>query len=411
MGMNTDKVMPLWTPGDPFIESTHLRKYQQWLKKYKGRSFRDYSELWQWSIDYPGEFWQTVWDYFQIKSHTPHKNTMSSDEMPFVTWFEGASVNYAEHIFRMYSDEYPAIIFQSERHSAREISWSEMKDKVSRIRSFLVDSGVKKGDRVVAFLPNIPEATYTFLATISLGAIWSSCSPDFGMHSVVDRFEQIKPSVLFAVDGYQYNGKPYNKLDVVTQVVDNIASLTTVVLIPYLNDDLSDHKVDKSISWAKVLEHKAAALEFETIPFEHPIWVLYSSGTTGRPKAITHTHGGVLLEHLKYLAFHNDVHVGEKFFWFSTTGWMMWNFVQASLLVGATIVLYDGSPGYPSLNVLWEMADQCKIQHFGTSAPYLVACMKAELNPSETLQLKHSWGHRCVYCFYRRKSVGACLCG
>jgi acetoacetyl-CoA synthetase len=360
-----------------------MADYMRWLKKNKGLDFKDYPSLWKWSAEQIGDFWESIWEYFSVISHTPYQSVLEGSEMPGFQWFKGATINYAEHIFRNKTDAHPAIIFQSERQALVEISWREMERQVASLQAYLQSAGVKKGDRVVAFLPNIPEATYAFLATCSLGAIWSSCSPDFGASSVLDRFAQIEPKVLIAVDGYQYGGKSFDKTAVVKELVEKLPTLERVVLLPYLNPDAQASDIPKAVSWQDTFRADAPELAFEPVPFEHPIWVLYSSGTTGIPKAITHSQGGVLMEHLKYLAFHNDVHPGERFFWFSTTGWMMWNFVQASFLMGATIVLYDGSPGYPTLNVLWEFSEKARIHHFGTSAPYLVACMRQGIHPGK----------------------------
>lgn len=363
------------------MNSSRMADYMRWLKKNKGLDFKDYPSLWKWSAEQIEDFWESIWEYFQVISHAPYQSVLEGDEMPGYKWFRGSTLNYAEHVFRNRTEAHPAIIFQSERQPLVEISWREMERQVASLRAYLQSMGVKKGDRVVAFLPNIPEATYAFLATCSLGAIWSSCSPDFGASSVLDRFAQIEPKVFIAVDGYQYGGKSFDKTSVVKELVEKLPTLERVVLLPYLNPEAQAHDIPKAVSWQDTFRADAPELAFEPVPFEHPIWVLYSSGTTGIPKAITHSQGGVLMEHLKYLAFHNDVHPGERFFWFSTTGWMMWNFVQASFLMGATIVLYDGSPGYPSLNVLWEFADKARIHHFGTSAPYLVACMRQGIQP------------------------------
>lgn len=373
----------LWTPSPSFRERSRMADYMHWLAKNKGLTFNDYPSLWQWSTDHIEDFWESIWQYFSVISHSPYQQVLKGTEMPGYQWFRGSTLNYAEHIFRNRTEEHPAIIFQSERQPMVEIGWGEMERQVASLRAYLQSVGVKKGDRVVAFLPNIPEATYAFLATCSLGAIWSSCSPDFGASSVLDRFIQIEPKVLIAVDGYSYGGKSFDKTDVVKELVEKLPTLERVVFLPYLNPEALASEITKAVSWQDTFRADAPDIAFEPVPFEHPIWVLYSSGTTGIPKAITHSQGGVLMEHLKYLAFHNDVHPGERFFWFSTTGWMMWNFVQASFLMGATIVLYDGSPGYPTLNVLWEFAEKARIHHFGTSAPYLVACMRQDIHPGK----------------------------
>lgn len=380
----SDSTMPkvLWQPSQQTIAQSHLAKYQQWLSTNKNLQFNDYHELWQWSVDNTKAFWESIWQYFEVKAYTPYKAVHTDHPMPDTQWFTGSTLNYAEHIFRQKNDTYPAIYFQSERHKLQSISWATLEQQVASFRTYLQSKGVGIGDRVVAFLPNIPQATVAFLATCSLGAVWSSCSPDFGSNSVADRFVQIEPKVLITVDGYQYNGKPYNKQRVVQELVDLLPTLENIVLIPYLSNENTSFIADADL-WGDIIQQASKPLIFTPVPFDHPIWVLYSSGTTGAPKAITHSQGGVLLEHLKYVAFHNDVHKGERYFWFSTTGWMMWNFVQATLLAGASIVLYDGSPAYPNLNVLWEMAQNTQLQHFGTSAPYIVACMKQGIRPNQ----------------------------
>jgi acetoacetyl-CoA synthetase len=371
----------LWTPDHVLQEESQLRKYQDWLEQHHQLRLFDYAELWAWSTAQPAAFWESLWQYFDIITHAPHTGVMSDDPMPHTRWFAGSRLNYAEHIFRQYSEDRPAIVFQSERHPLQEISWAVLREQTAALAASLRALGVEPGDRVCAYLPNIPEATIAFLATCSLGAVWSSCSPDFGAGSVVDRFQQISPKVLIAADGYAYNGKAFDRMDTIRNLQAQLPSLVQTILVPFLDEQADAGKLPGAMSWAQATATTGALLQFEPVPFEHPIWVLYSSGTTGLPKAITHSQGGVLLEHLKYLHFHNDVRPGERFFWFSTTGWMMWNFVQASLLCGATIVLYDGSPGYPDMGVLWALAEQAGIHHFGTSAPFLMATEKSGLSP------------------------------
>lgn len=377
----------LWTPSPEFIEQSNLGDFRHWLRANKNLSFNNYEGLWEWSINHIELFWESLWQYFDIKSHSPYQAVLSSHNMPGARWFEGATLNYAEHIFRQKTQGQPALYFKNEYTNTTAINWDELENKVSSVQQFLIGQGVKKGDCVAGYLPNIPEAIIVFLAVNSLGAIWTCCSPDFGVNTVTDRFEQVAPKLLFAVNGYQYNGKRNLRTDEISQIRNGISSIETVVMIPYL-DALQETSIENAQPWENILEIPPSPVRFSAVDFSHPIWVLYSSGTTGKPKAITHSHGGVLLEHLKYMHFHNDVKKGEHFFWFTTTGWMMWNFLQASMLAGAVPVLYDGSPAYHNLNTLWEMTEQLPIHHFGTSAPYLTACMKKGLTPGKDYNLR-----------------------
>ncbi|WP_242131075.1 acetoacetate--CoA ligase [Aestuariivivens marinum] len=378
----------LWEGSITFKENSHLYKYKTWLANNKKLQLNTYNELWQWSVNHIEDFWISIWDYFGVISHQPYYSVLTKGTMPDVEWFLGATLNYSEHIFRhSHLSEETAIIFNNEQGVYLEISWNELREKVASMVTYLKSIGLTKGDRVVAFLPNVPEATISFLAANSIGAIWSSTSPDFGSESVIDRFAQIKPKVFITVDGYYYNGKPYDKTGASIAIANALPSLEKVVVLPYLNKNAIENFPKDFIDINDIFKKQGEPLTFEPVDFNHPIWVLYSSGTTGLPKAIVHSHGGILLEHLKYLAFQNDVHEGERYFWFTTTGWMMWNFLQSPLLLGATIVLYDGSPTSPDFYKLWEFSEDVKINHFGTSAPFLVASMKRNISLKEKYSL------------------------
>jgi len=379
----------LWQPSDQFIENSNLKRYERWLEEHHGLTFNSYGEMWEWSAEDVADFWETLWRYFEIIHHTPYKRVLSTTEMPGARWFEGATLNYAEHIFRMKSEGRPAIQFRSETGKTRTIGWQELELKVSAVRAWLVREGIGKGDRVAGYLPNIPEAMIAFYAVNSLGAVWSCCSPDFGVKTVIDRFAQIEPAILFAARGYVYGGKRHSRLNEIDEIVKGISSIRKTVTIQEFEGEAASRVSADTILWGDILQMPSEGLSFTPVEFNDPIWVLYSSGTTGKPKAITHSQGGVLLEHLKYLHFHNDVKAGENFFWYTTTGWMMWNFMQASLLSGATAVLYDGSAGYPNLDMLWKHASELPIHHFGTSAPYITACMKNGLEPGKEFDLSN----------------------
>jgi acetoacetyl-CoA synthetase len=380
----------LWAPSAEMVERSRLTAYLRWLAEERDLHFEDYHALWRWSVTEIEEFWRTIWDYFHVISDTPPTEVLTERVMPGAEWFPGTRLNYAEHMFRGKSDDEVAVRYASELRPLTELRWGELRERVAAAREGLRALGVTQSDRVVAYLPNGPEALIAFLATASLGAIWSSCSPDFGPGSIVDRFAQIEPKVMFCVDGYRYGGKEFDRLDTVAEVAARMPSLERIVVFPYLSasPDLSrleaNPNVAKPITWAQLTDlGSGVELAFERVPFEHPLWVLYSSGTTGLPKAIVQGHGGILLEQLKKGNLHLDTQPGDRVFWFTTTGWMMWNFLVGVLLTPASIILYDGNPGTPDMGVLWDLAEQTGMTCFGTSAAYIAACMKDGVEPGE----------------------------
>ena len=378
----------LWEPSKELKENASITRYMRWLEEEKDRAFESYEDLWEWSVTDLEGFWASLWEYFDVKSSKPYEKVLGSHEMPGTQWFPGAELNYAEHAFRNARPDEPAVLHRSEIRPLSEVSWRELESKTAAVAAGLKELGIRRGDRIAAYAPNVPEALIAFLACASIGAVWSSCSPDFGAGSVVDRFAQIEPKVLFAVDGYRYGGKDYDRVDVVARLQQEIPSLQKTVVIPYLNEEPDTSGLEDVVLWDDLLaQHESAELEFEQVPFDHPLWVLYSSGTTGLPKAIVQGQGGILLEHLKKTHLHIDLSPEDKFFWFTTTGWMMWNVVVGGLLSGSTILMYDGSPGHPDLNVLWEFAEETGMTCFGTSASYLTSCMKAGIEPGRDYDL------------------------
>jgi len=359
-----------------------MTEYMRWLESERGLRFEGYEELWRWSVDDLEGFWGSIWDFFAVQADGGYDRVLGSRAMPGAEWFAGAQLNYAEHIFAGKDPSEVAILHASELRQLSELSWGELRAQVAAVAAGLRGLGVERGERVVAYLPNIPEAIVAFLATASIGATWSSCSPDFGPASVVDRFAQIEPAILIAVDGYRYGGRDFDRRATIAHLQQEMPSLRGTVVLPYLDPDPDLSSLTDAMRWEELLAAgEGSELAFERVPFDHPLWVLYSSGTTGLPKAIVQGHGGILLEHLKKLHLHVDAHRGDRLFWFTTTGWMMWNFLVSGLLTRAAIVLYDGSPGHPDMGVLWDLAERAGITMFGTSASYISACMKAGVEP------------------------------
>ncbi len=383
----------LWEPSPAVIDRARITAYQRWLAAERGVSTTGYQELWDWSVREPGPFWDSVWDYFGVLGERGTGPAVTG-QLPDASWFPGATLNYARNALRTARTDpgRTAVIARAEDGTERRLSYGELATEVARVREALRSRGVGQGDRVAAFLPNIPEALVGLLATASLGAIWSSCSPDFGAGSVIDRFAQIAPKVLFAVAGYSYGGKTFPRAEAVAEIVGGLPSLDALVLVGDHPDGSAVPQAVRRagldvVRWDQLSGDGADGPEFAEVPFGHPLWVLYSSGTTGLPKAIVHSHGGIVLEHLKALGLHQDLGPGDVFFWYTTTGWMMWNYLAGGLLVGTTLLLYDGSATYPGTDALWQLAAQVRVSYFGTGAPYLLTCAKAGLSPAAELDL------------------------
>ena len=372
----------LWQPGADARSTTRIGRFLDAVEDRHGISLDDHEAAWRWSVDHLEDFWGSIVEHFDVTFHTEPTTVLGDASMPGAAWFPDATLNYAEQALDL-DDDMVAIIARSQSRDRVELTGAELKDQVARCRAGLQRLGVGAGDRVGAFLPNIPETIVAFLATASLGAIWSSCAPEFGTRSVVDRFQQIDPKVLLTVDGYRYGDKDIDKTTEIAEIREALDSLEHTVVLPYL---AAEPDVPDTTSWADLLA-EPGALTFAPVAFDHPLYVLYSSGTTGLPKPIIHGHGGILVEHLKALALYADLGPGDRFFWFTTTGWMMWNFLVSGLLVDTTLVLFDGNPGHPDLMTLWRIVAEEKLTYFGTSAPFLMSCRKAGLSPGADLDL------------------------
>jgi acetoacetyl-CoA synthetase len=381
----------LWEPGPEQIERARITGYRRWLASDRGIALGGgtgtgvYRELHHWSVTEPGPFWDSLWDYFGILGDRGDGPVLSGTTMPDVAWFPGATLNYARNALRTAATDPAriAVIACDEAGNRATLSYGDLAAEVARVRTGLKALGVTKGDRVAAYLPNVPAALIGLLATASLGAIWSSCSPDFGPASVIDRFAQITPKVLFAVDRYRYGGREFDRRSAVADIAAALPGLAAVIVTSGdgAASGAATGGAPRTLAFESLPGTPGEALEFEDVPYGHPLWVLYSSGTTGLPKAIVHSHGGIVQEHLKALCLHQDLGAGDVFFWYTTTGWMMWNFLAGGLLAGVTIVAYDGSATYPETGALWRMAAETGVTYFGTGAPYLLACAKAGLAP------------------------------
>jgi acetoacetyl-CoA synthetase len=376
----------LWTPSAERVAGANITAFTNWLAAERGLRFGGYHDLWRWSAEDLDGFWQALWDYSGVQASVPPERVLGSRSMPGADWFPGARLNYAQHALRHERPGENALLYVSETAPALAgLDWADFAGQVRILGTQLRSMGVRPGDRVASYMPNIPQTVIAMLATTSIGAVWAACSPDFGWRGVLDRFRQLRPKVLFCVDGYSYGGRDFDRRDEVTQIAGGLHELEYLVRLPYFGRP-GERGIDAGLLWDALLDHEpvpAAEFAFEQVPFGHPLWILFSSGTTGLPKAIVHSHGGILLEQLKLQQFHMDLRAGDRMFFFTTSGWMMWNFLVSSLLLGVCPVLYDGSPGFPGPDVLWQIAHEARVSFFGASPAYVDLMSKAGVVPGK----------------------------
>ncbi|SEQ20705.1 acetoacetyl-CoA synthetase [Solimonas aquatica] len=383
----------LWSPRPEFVDRANITRYQRYLREQHGLSFTDYEALWRWSVEDVSRFWATIWDYFQVQASAPYQRVLSGAGMLGTKWFEGARLNYAEHLLRHEQVAAPgktAFHHLTENRPLRQMSWQELGAQVRVLATQLRKLGLKPGDRVVSYMPNVPETAIAMMATVAIGAVWSSAAPEFGVKTVVERFTQIQPKLFFAADGYRFGGRDFSREDEVRQIAGALPSLEHIVWLPYLHPSPPPADLPDTVLWSQLMDHApvpAADFAYEQVAHDHPLWVVFSSGTTGLPKAIVHGHAGALLEHLKVMHFHINLTPDSAMFFYSTTGWMMWNLVIAALLTGSAAVLYDGSPVHPQPDLLWKLAADTGATNFGASPTFVQMMEKAGLKPGETYDL------------------------
>jgi acetoacetyl-CoA synthetase len=382
------KKMPLWEPSEERIEQANMTRFIRFVNQRYGRTFRAYDELYRWSVENIPDFWAAMWDFAHIKASRGYDQVVDDlSRMPGARWFINAELNFAENLLR-YRDDRIAMIFKGEGKAPKRLSFRELYDQVARLSKSLKEVGVQRGDRVAGFMPNMMETVVAMLATTSLGAMWSSCSPDFGIKGVLDRFGQIEPKVLFTADGYLYNGKTFDSLQRVGGIIQELPKTERVVVVPCVASSPDIDHLPRAVLWGDFISQEPdLEVDFLQVPFEHPLYIMYSSGTTGLPKCMVQSVGGILINHLRELMLHTDLKREDTIFYFTTCGWMMWNWLVSSLAVGATVLLYDGAPFYPDPHVLWQLARDEQVTVFGTSARYIAALEKAGAKPGERYDL------------------------
>ncbi|MBU4464109.1 MAG: acetoacetate--CoA ligase [Proteobacteria bacterium] len=378
----------LWKPSEQRIKNSNMYRFMNYINEKYSRNFSEYNPLYQWSIENIPDFWESMWNFAKIKASKSYYQVVDDPgKMPGARWFSGARLNFAENLLR-YRDDNVALIFKGENRDSIKITYAELYDEVARVAKSLKEAGIQAGDRVAGFMPNLPETIIAMLATTSIGATWSSCSPDFGIKGVLDRFGQIKPRVLFTADGYFFKGKSFDSLERISNILKELPSIEKVVVVPFTQENPDISNVANSVLYNKFKSSESGLqIEFEQMPFDHPLYIMYSSGTTGLPKCMVQGAGGILIHHMKELMLHTDLKREDKIFYFTTCGWMMWNWLASSLSLGATVVLFDGNPFYPAQGALWEMAQDEKITIFGTSAGYIAALRKASVIPGKEYNL------------------------